>query len=116
MKKPDATFATPSLRDGVDSTDRDLRLSPRQSRVVDALRPGHWVKREAIDRTAGSSNGPDIIYRLRQKLGDDAIEMQLIDGIDRDGLLCRTGRYRLTAVGLERLRCQAANDDSNQPA
>lgn len=114
MKKPADIFMPTSLRDGADSTDRRLRLSPRQSRVVDALRPGQWVKREAMDRIAGSSNSPDVIYRLRHKLGDDAIEMELVDGIDQDGLPCRTGRYRLTAVGRERLLAQAANDDNGQ--
>lgn len=116
MKKSDATFATPSLRDEVQSTDRGLRLSPRQSRVVDALRPGHWVNRESMDRIAGSSNSPDIIYRLRHKLGNDAVEMKLIDGIDRDGKPCKTGCYRLTAAGRERLLSQAANDDNGQAA
>lgn len=114
MKKPADTFMPTSLRDGADSTGKGLRLSPRQSRVINALRPGQWVKRETMDRIAGSSNAPDVIHRLRHKLGDDAIEMRLVDGIDRDGKPCKTGCYRLTAAGLERLRAQAANDDDGR--
>lgn len=79
------------------------RLSPRQARVLDALRPGHWVDREPLDRIAGSSNGPDVISKLRRKFGQDSIDMELIDGTDRDGKPCRTGRYRLTQQGRERL-------------
>ncbi|MEN9396220.1 MAG: hypothetical protein RLZ81_750 [Pseudomonadota bacterium] len=79
------------------------RLSPRQARVLDALRPGHWVDREPLDRIAGSSNGPDVISKLRRKFGQDSIDMELIDGTDRDGKPCRTGRYRLTPAGRERL-------------
>ena len=80
------------------------RLSPRQARVIAALLPGHWVDREPLDRIAGSSNSPDVIWKLRRKIGQDAIDMELIDGTDRDGHPCRTGRYRLTDQGRERLR------------
>ena len=79
------------------------RLSPRQARVLDALRPGHWVDREPLDRIAGSSNSPDVIRKIRRKIGQDAIDMELIDGTDRDGKPCRTGRYRLTEQGRDRL-------------
>lgn len=85
---------------------KPLRFSPRQARVLgalEALRPGQWLARENLDRIAGSSNGPDVIYQLRGKLGDDAIQMQRVDGIDRDGLPCKTGRYRLDAIGHKRL-------------
>lgn len=79
------------------------RLSPRQARVLDALRPGHWVDREPLDRIAGSSNSPDVVWKLRHKFGQDAIDMELVDGTDRDGKPCRTGRYRLTEQGRTRL-------------
>ena len=79
------------------------RLSPRQARVLDALRPGRWVDREPLDRIAGSSNGPDVVSKLRHKFGQDAIDMELIDGTDCDGKPCRTGRYRLTEQGRTRL-------------
>ena len=74
-----------------------------QARVLDALRPGHWVDREPLDRIAGSSNSPDVVWKLRHKFGQDAIDMELIDGTDQDGLPCRTGRYRLTEQGRDRL-------------
>lgn len=71
--------------------------------MLDALRPGHWVDREPLDRIAGSSNSPDVISKLRHKFGQDSIDMKLIDGTDCDGKPCRTGRYRLTQQGRERL-------------
>ena len=90
------------------------RLSPRQARVLDALRPGHWVDREPLDRIAGSSNSPDVIWKLRHKFGQDAIDMELIDDTDRDGKPCRTGRYRLTDQGRERLAKFSAAADQGR--
>ena len=76
-----------------------LKLSPRQARVIRALMPGAWITREALDRIAGASNAPDVIMKLRGKLGHDAIDTERIDGTDRDGRPCRTGRYRMTDPG-----------------
>lgn len=76
-----------------------LKLSPRQARVIRALLPGAWITREALDRIAGASNAPDVIMKLRGKLGHDAIDTERIDGTDRDGRPCRTGRYRLSEPG-----------------
>lgn len=76
-----------------------LKLSPRQARAIDALLPGHWISREQMDRLTGASNAPDVVAKLRGKLGHDAIDTELIDGTDRDGRPCRTGRYRLTEPG-----------------
>lgn len=75
------------------------RLSPRQARAIDALLPGHWISREQMDRLTGASNAPDVVAKLRGKLGHDAIDTELIDGTDRDGRPCRTGRYRMTDPG-----------------
>ncbi len=81
-----------------------LKFSARQARVIDALRPGGWVSRERIDREAGSSNGPDVIAKLRGKLGYEAIDCERQPAIDRDGKPCLPGAYRLTDAGRERLR------------
>lgn len=75
------------------------RLSPRQARALAAMQSGHWVSRETMDRVTGASNSPDVVWKLRRKIGQDAIDMELIDGTDRDGRPCRTGRYRLTEPG-----------------
>lgn len=88
---------------GGDKRRRPILSSPRHIRVVDALKTGRWVSREELDRGARSSNSPDVIYRLRRKLGQDAFDMRLEDGVDRDGEACRTGSYRLTAEGHARL-------------
>lgn len=79
--------------------------SPRQRRVLRALlasSPG-WVSREQLDRIAGSSNSPDVVMRLRGKLGQDAIEMKQVEATDRDGCACKPGRYRLSDQGRARV-------------
>ena len=83
---------------------RTTTFSPRQQRVLTALLgTTGWIAREAIDRISGSSNGPDVIRQLREKLGgDDTIDTRLVEGIDRDGRPCKTGQYQLTAKGRER--------------
>jgi hypothetical protein len=83
-------------------------LSPRETRVIQALLESQlWKWREEIDRIAGASNGPHIIMMLRRKVtGNDGIEMEQVDSIDRDGKHCRPGRYRLTEAG--RLRAAKA--------
>ena len=79
-------------------------FSARQSRVIRALMAAvDWIARESIDYISGASNGPEVIRQLRQRLGHDAIEMQLFDSIDRDGRPTKPGRYRLTPAGRQRL-------------
>lgn len=81
-----------------------MALTPRQARVLHALElTTSWIAREAIDRIAGASNGPDVISRLRLKLGTDAIEMERVEVIDRDGRPAKPGHYRLTDAGRQRL-------------
>lgn len=73
-----------------------LHLSPRESRVAHALAGTfNWISREQLDRTAGASNSPDVVFRLRVKLGKAVIETRLVDAVDRDGKPCRPGQYRL---------------------
>ncbi len=114
-KRPTPTNGKPSAREasilaphqGDDklALAKARRFSPRQARVIDALRPGGWVSREQIDREAGASNGPDIIAKLRGKLGGhEAIDMRTENEIDRDGRPCHPGSYRLSEIGRERLR------------
>ena len=108
-KKPQGATSTPGLHQNQLTNDAimttpALRLSPRQSRVLDALTTtSGWIAREALDRIAGASNSPDVVLRLRRKLGDDAIDMQQVDAIDRDGKRCKPGQYRLTEQGRQRL-------------
>ena len=75
-------------------------MTPRQTRVIRALvDSGNWIAREAIDRIAGASNGPEIIRQLRKRFGYYAIEMERVTVVDCDGLLAQPGRYRLTDAG-----------------
>lgn len=79
-------------------------LTPRQNRVLLALlRATNWISREAIDRIAHASNGPEVIRQLRHRFGYGAIEMERINTIDRDGLPTQPGRYRLTPEGRAKL-------------
>lgn len=110
-KTPAATKVTTSApssaivaeQPGADKHLTALSFTPRQTRALALLAPGHWVTREQLDRGAGASNSPDLIQQLRRKLGDDAIETQHFDALDRDGKPCRPGQYRLTHKGRERL-------------
>lgn len=85
-----------------DSKPQKLR-SLRQRRVLAALvRCSGWIPREGIDTIAGASNGPQVIQSLRRLIGYDGIEMERVEATDRDGISCRPGRYRLTAIGRTR--------------
>lgn len=102
MKKKNAPASTKANQSAADLL--IVFRSPRQRRVLAALSDsGGWIMREALDRIAGASNSPDVILRLRQRLGQDAIEMRQVDSTDRDGRACKPGQYRLTAVGRQRL-------------
>lgn len=79
-------------------------FNPRQRRVIDALVAAPaGLRRDVIDRVAGCSNGPAVIQCLRAKLGQDAIDMHLIEVTDRDGKTARPGMYSMTAEGRARL-------------
>lgn len=66
--------------------------NPRHLRVIHALliRPR---KREEIDRTAGASNGPQLIADLRRRGLN--IPCTRVPGIDRDGCPIKFGVYEL---------------------
>ena len=72
----------------------DSSMNPRDRRVLAALldRP-HY--REELDRIAGASNSPQLIWKLRHHHGIH-VRCRLIDGRDRDGRTCRRGLYMLT--------------------
>lgn len=77
--------------------------NPRALRVISGLlrRP---MPREAVDSTAGASNGPDLISEIRDlfPLATDRnafIKCERINFVDRDGRPCRPGVYSFTARG-----------------
>lgn len=78
-----------------------IRISPRQVRALVALLKGP-TSREALDRAAGASNGPNVIFRLRQKGFDLPCEM--VKGCDRDGKPCKFGIYHLTPADADKAR------------
>lgn len=107
MKTPGPTKAEPSAPNSANSTadnGRSARLTPRQSRLLEALlQASDWISRESVDRIAGASNGPQIVLEVRRKVtGHDGIEMRKADATDRDGKACKPGRYRLSTQGRQR--------------
>jgi hypothetical protein len=69
--------------------------NPKHLRVIAALltRP---CPREQIDRTAGVSNGPDVVFRLRGR--GLAIPCERVKRQDLDGEWTHPGIYHLTAA------------------
>ena len=82
-----ANFTRPARFTGTDN--------PRHLRAIAALlrRP---MPREALDRTAGASNGPELVAELRRRGLE--IPCERIRFFDRDGRLCRPGVYSFTAA------------------
>jgi hypothetical protein len=77
-----------------------FRGNPREHRVLLALltRP---QPREHIDRTAGCSNGPQLIAGLRER----GLDLPCTRAVcfDRDGLEVRRGIYNLTVADRRRV-------------
>lgn len=69
-------------------------LTPRARRILLALLVRDCT-REEIDRTAGASNGPDEILKLRQHFAL-SIPCQRKGSKDMDGHAVQVGIYRLT--------------------
>ncbi len=94
MKTPPNQTAFESVPDKRKSTSNKFSGTdnPLYLRTIHALmtRP---QRREHIDATAGCSNGPDLIARIR-RLGLD-IPCELISDLDRDGRPIKRGVYHL---------------------
>ena len=75
-------------------------VTPRQRRALLALMSGP-VWREELDRIAGASNGPDLIFQLRKRglNKKDCLICEMLERTDRDGQTVECGRYSLTAQG-----------------
>ena len=76
--------------------------NPRYLRVIAALLISPlW--RESVDSTAGVSNGPDAISRIRALFldghGKEHLDCTRIDLIDLDGKHCSPGVYSLSERG-----------------
>jgi hypothetical protein len=77
------------------STTAALELeNPREARALQALLDGP-VRRERLDRIAGVSNGPDVIYNLRNIWGFQ-IQTKRVPSIDRDQRKVSVGQYTLS--------------------
>ena len=94
-----AANAQTPMQTGADATASRQRrqprtLTPRQTRILLALLGGDQT-REAIDRTAGASNSPDEVFRLRRDFGL-SIPCKREGSTDRDGKPVQVGIYRMT--------------------
>jgi hypothetical protein len=67
--------------------------NPRHLRAIRALEISPRT-REAIDRIAGASNGPELIAELRRRCLQ--IPCAMVPCIDRDGFEVKRGVYSLT--------------------
>lgn len=72
-----------------------IHFSPRELRVLKHLMASRSAMREVVDRVAGSSNGPDVVARVRRKLNIE-IKCDRVPATDRDGKPCKPGRYSLS--------------------
>ena len=73
----------------------------RELRTIRALMRAPRM-REDLDRIAGASNAPDLVFRLRA--AGLEIPCDRVERLDRDGQVCRPGRYSLTADDRKRIR------------
>ena len=71
------------------------RPTPRQARILRAFIERGCLTREAVDRVAGASNGPDEVLRLRRRFGL-ALPCTRRWKRDRDRLPTMPGTYSLT--------------------
>lgn len=103
MKTPAAikiTTSAPSSAKFIGTT------KPRHLCTIDTLLCSPATS-EHLDRVAGASNGPHIIFELR-RLGLEVPCIRSI-AVDRDGSICRPGIYVLTAADREKLRQWKSN-------
>jgi hypothetical protein len=75
--------------------------NPRHLRAIRALQIGPRA-REAIDRIAGASNGPELIAELRRR--GLQIPCTMVPCIDRDGFEVKRGVYSLTEQDRRNIR------------
>lgn len=92
MKKRPTNQSQPSAHEPRKSS--PAKINPRERRLFERLLNGPAL-REALDRVSGSSNVPDVIFRIRRKY-DLEIPCERVAATDRDGQPCRPGRYYLT--------------------
>ena len=77
------------------------KLTQRHLRAINGLWRGP-IMREALDRLAGCSNSPELVRQLRQ-MGLKII-CQKVPVIDRDGKVCKAGRYEFAPEDIVILR------------
>ena len=78
-----------------------LSGSQREERLLTALLEKPHL-REHLDRRAGASNSPDIVFRLRNRGLTIPCERVILK--DRDGNDCRSGLYSLTDMDRRAVR------------
>ena len=72
-------------------------LNPRQDRAIGLLMDGPIMRKE-LDRRAGCINAPELVSQLR-KMGLKILCTK-ISVLDRDGKVCKCGRYEFAPEAL----------------
>lgn len=83
--------------------DKTRKSHKRYARTLIALLSNAEVGREKLDTIVGASNVPDVVMRLEDRFGLE-IPCKRKESIDRDGLPCWPGFYRIS----EEYRAKAA--------
>lgn len=71
--------------------------NPREHRLLEVLLKHGEVSRHDLDHLIGAENSPDVVMRMRRKLGLE-IPMVKRKFTDRDGNNVRVGWYSLSAT------------------
>jgi len=74
----------------------------RELRVLHALNMHAEISREQLDRIAGASNSPDIVFRLRGR--GIGIVCRMVRAFDRDGNEVQHGMYSMSAISRQAFR------------
>lgn len=80
--------------------------NPRHLRAIIALMKAP-LPREALDKRAGCSNGPELVAELRRR--GLKVPCERVPFIDRDGKPCRPGVYYFTARDRRKVSVWMAN-------
>ncbi|MBS7348722.1 MAG: helix-turn-helix domain-containing protein [Comamonas sp.] len=86
----DSTSATPA---------KPIRFTARELRALQRLQQYPEVNRLDLDAYLAANNSPDVIQKLRHKLGEDAILTVRFPVVNAFGEKAQAGKYILTEAG-----------------
>lgn len=72
--------------------------TPRQMRAINALLEKESIEIKELGILAGALNPGQVIFELRAQGFQEIILTQFFERFDRDGKLCRVGRYVIPEI------------------